>query len=173
MTVHVLVKQLQSNSNSLISKIAQDLGITAKLEANSKNSVVVQGSTVDQTNRLQLSSSPAKFTTPSLFLKSIARFLFIPLIFVDNGSLFLNIQSIETPVWIFMYLIFFFALYKLVRGRRKIDFAISTAVIFVSEFVILSALTEVNVGTALRHRSLLLIPILVIWAGREKESASF
>jgi hypothetical protein len=46
------------------------------------------------------------------------------------------------------------------------------ATIFALEFVAISALTEINVGTALRHRSLLLIPILVIWVARKKKPAS-
>jgi hypothetical protein len=46
------------------------------------------------------------------------------------------------------------------------------AIIFTFEFVGISALAEVNVGTALRHRSLLLIPILVIWVARKKKAES-
>ena len=47
-------------------------------------------------------------------------------------------------------------------------YAVMMATLFAFEFVAISALTEINVGTALRHRSLLLIPILVIWLARKK-----
>jgi len=95
--------------------------------------------------------------------------LLIPFIFIDNGSLFLNIQSIETPVWLFVYGLFFVGLYQLTRRRHEFDYAVLIAALFALEFVAISALTEVNVGTALRHRSLLLIPILVIWVARKKK----
>jgi hypothetical protein len=60
----------------------------------------------------------------------------------------------------------------LVRRRREFDYAVMVATIFALEFVAISALTEINVGTALRHRSLLLIPILVVWAARKKKPVS-
>ena len=91
---------------------------------------------------------------------------------MDNGSLFLNIQSIETPIWLFIYGLFFVGLYQIIRRRRELDYAVMMATIFAFEFVAISALTEINVGTALRHRSLLLIPILVIWVARKKKPAS-
>lgn len=172
MTIHALVDQLSSDSHSLISRIANKLGLTAKLEAISKSSVVVVGSEEDLENKTQLSLKRATFTSPDLLTHAIARFMFVPLLLTDNGSLFLNIQSIETPVWIFMYLLFFTVIFYIAKGRRFLDYATTTAVIFVIEFVLLSALTEINVGTALRHRSLLLIPILVIWASRERKPAS-
>jgi hypothetical protein len=45
------------------------------------------------------------------------------------------------------------------------------ATLFTFEFVGISALAEVNVGTALRHRSLMLIPILVILVARKKKTS--
>ena len=105
-------------------------------------------------------------------IKSSLKFLFVPFIFLDNGSLFLNIQSVETPVWLFIYALFFVGLYQIIRKRRELDYAVTIATLFALEFVAISALTEINVGTALRHRSLLLIPILVIWLSREKKPAS-
>jgi hypothetical protein len=172
MTVHALVDQLKSDPESLISRIAIKLGITSKLEASSKSSVVVAGGEEDQANKAQLSLKKGTLTSLSSLLQSISRFLFVPFIFVDNGSLFLNIQSIETPVWLFIYVIFFVTLYLLFRSRREVDFVVTAAIVFVVEFILLSALTEINVGTALRHRSLLLIPILVIWVARKKTPAS-
>jgi hypothetical protein len=89
-----------------------------------------------------------------------------------DSALFLNIQSIETPLWLFIYVLFFLGLYQLVRHRWEIDYAVAMATLFVFEFLVISALTEINVGTALRHRSLLLIPILVIWVARKKKPST-
>jgi hypothetical protein len=82
--------------------------------------------------------------------------------------MFLNIQSLETPMWLFIYGLFFVGFYHLARRKREFDYAVMIAALFALEFVAISALTEINVGTALRHRSLLLIPILVIWVARKK-----
>jgi hypothetical protein len=168
-TVQLLVDQLNSDPGSLISRIAIKLGITSRLVASIKSSTVVVGSEDDKINKSKLSSQRATFASLNSLPQAIYRFMFVPLIFMDNGSLFLNIQSIETPVWVFMYLLFFITIYQIMRSRRELDLVVTAAVVFAVEFIFLSALTEINVGTALRHRSLLLIPILVIWVARKKK----
>lgn len=172
MTVHALLDQLQGNPNTILSKIASALGITAKLEATSKASIVLETDKTVVENQKKLSLQQAGLTHPDQVIKSSLKFLLIPFIFIDNGSLFLNIQSIETPIWLFIYGLFFVGLYQIIRRRRELDYAAMVAILFALEFVAISALTEINVGTALRHRSLLLIPILVIWLSREKKPAS-
>ena len=152
--------------------MAGTLGITAKLEAISKSAIVLETDTSVVENKKKLSLQQAGIKKPLQVLESSAKFLLIPFIFMDNGSLFLNIQSIETSVWLFIYGLFFVGLYQLARRRRDFDYAVMIATLFALEFVAISALTEINVGTALRHRSLLLIPILVIWVARKKRSAS-
>jgi hypothetical protein len=120
-------------------------------------------------NQKKLSLKQAGLKHPDQVVISSLKFLLVPFIFIDNGSLFLNIQSIETPVWLFIYGLFLIALFQMIRNRREINYAVMMATLFVFEFVGISALAEVNVGTALRHRSLLLIPILVIWVARKKK----
>jgi hypothetical protein len=116
-----------------------------------------------------LALQQAGIKKPLQVLESSAKFLLVPSIFIDNGSLFLNIQSIETPLWLFIYGLFFMGLFQLIRRRHDLEYAVMMATLFALEFVAISALTEINVGTALRHRSLLLIPILVIWVARKKK----
>ena len=171
MTVHALLDQLKDSPNTIVARIANALGITAKLEAISKSAIVVKTDKSVVENQKKLSLQQAGLTKPLQVLESSAKFLLVPFIFMDNGSLFLNIQSIETPIWLFMYGLFFVGLYQVIRRRREFDYAVMMATLFAFEFVAISALTEVNVGTALRHRSLLLIPILVIWVARKKEPA--
>ena len=172
MTVHILINELKRDPGSIVAKLANALGITAKLEAISKSAIVVENDKSVLENQKKLSLQQAGLTKPLQVLESSAKFLLIPFIFMDNGSLFLNIQSIETPVWLFIYVLFFVGLYQLARRRREFDYAVMVATLFAFGFVAISALTEVNVGTALRHRSLLLIPILVIWVARKKKPST-
>jgi len=172
MTVHALLDQLKSSPNTIVARIANALGITAKLEAISKSAIVIETDKSVVANQKKLSLQQAGIKKPLQVLESSAKFLLIPFIFINNGSLFLNIQSIETPIWLFIYGLFFGGLYQLIRRRRELDYAVMIATLFALEFVAISALTEINVGTALRHRSLLLIPILVIWVARKKKPAS-
>jgi hypothetical protein len=172
MTVHALLDQLIASPNAIVARISNALGITAKLEAISKSATVVETDEEVVENQKKLSLQQAGLTKPLQVLESSAKFLLIPFIFIDNGSLFLNIQSIETPIWLFIYGLFFVGLYQLARRRREFDYAVMMATLFALEFVAISALTEINVGTALRHRSLLLIPIMVVWVARKKKPAS-
>ena len=168
MTLHVLLDQLKDSPNTFFAKVASVLGVMAKLEAISKAAIVVETDKSVVQNQKKLSLQQAGIKKPLQVLESGAKFLLVPFIFIDNGSLFLNIQSIETPLWLFIYGLFFIGLFQLIRRRHELDYAVMMATLFAFEFVAISALTEINVGTALRHRSLLLIPILVIWIARKK-----
>ena len=170
MTVHALLDQLKGNPDTIMARIASAFGITAKLEAISKSAIVVETDKSVADNQKKLSLQQAGIKKPMQVLKSSTKFLLIPFILIDNGSLFLNIQSLETPFWLFIYGLFFVGLYQMARRRREFDYAVMMATLFALEFVVISALTEINVGTALRHRSLLLIPVLVIWVARKKQS---
>ena len=168
MTVHALFDQLKGNPDTIVARIANLLGVTAKLGEIVRANIVLETDEQVVANQKKLSLKQAGLKhLDQVFLSSV-KFLFVPFIFTDNGSLFLNIQSIETPIWLFVYGLFFFGLYQIVRRRRELDYAVLMATLFALEFVAISALTEINVGTALRHRSLLLIPILVIWLARKK-----
>jgi hypothetical protein len=168
MTVHALLDELERDPNTFIARIASAFGITTKLAAISKSAIVAETDKSVVENQKQLSLQQAGLKKPLQVLESSAKFLLVPFIFMDNGSLFLNIQSVETPIWLFFYSLFFVGLYQIARRHREFDYAVMIATVFALEFVAISALTEINVGTALRHRSLLLIPILVIWVARKK-----
>ncbi len=168
MTVHALLSQLKNSPDTIVARIASALGVTAKLAAISNSAIVVDTDKSVIENQKKLSLQQAGIRKPLQVLESSAKFLLVPFIFIDNGSLFLNIQSIETPIWLFIYGLFFVGVYLVISRRRELDYAVMIAILFALEFVAISALTEVNVGTALRHRSLLLIPIMVIWVARKK-----
>ena len=171
-TVHLLLQELESNPKSLVARLASTFGITEKLNLISSSALVVESDKKILENKKELSLQQAGLKNPNQVFTSSIKFLSEPLLFVDNGSLFLNIQSLETPIWLFMYGLFGFGLYQIFRRRLKVEYATVMGTFFILGFVAISALTEINVGTALRHRSLLLIPILVIWASSEKKSVS-
>ena len=172
MTTHALLGELKRDPDTFVARIARALGLTAKLEAISKTAIVAETDKSVVENQKQLSLQQAGLKKPLQVIESSAKFLLVPFIFMDNGSLFLNIQSIETPIWLFIYGLFFVGLYQIIRRRHELDYSVMMATLFALEFVAISALTEINVGTALRHRSLLLIPILVLWLARKKKPAS-
>jgi hypothetical protein len=172
MTVHALFSELKTNPNTLVAKIFSAIGVTDKLETIVIKNTVLETEEKVIENKKDLSLQQAGLKKPAQVVESSLKFLLIPFIFKDNGSLFLNIQSIETPIWLLVYGVFFLALYRIFCQKHELDYSVFVAIIFSIEFVGLSALIEENVGTALRHRSLLLIPILVIWVARKKNPAN-
>ena len=170
MTVYVLLYQLKSNPDTVVAKLAMSLGITTALAKISKSSILIVTDKQVLENQKKLSLKQAGLKHPDQMLIASLKFLLVPFIFIDNGSFFLNIQSVETPIWLFVYGLFFVALYQIIRRRRELDYAVVMAILFAFEFVAISALTEINVGTAVRHRSLLLLPILVIWVARKNKA---
>jgi len=103
----------------------------------------------DQRNVINLGSIPS----------GLFAFIFFPLDFTVLSIVSL-VGIIETLLWIPIYL-FFIREYFLMRRKDKSNMAIvHLTLIFTALFVLFSAATEVNFGTALRHRSILLFPIV-------------
>ena len=171
-TVYVLLNQLKSNPDTIVAKLAKILGVTTTLAEISKSSILIVTDKQVLENQKKLSLRQAGLMHPDQMVMASLKFLLVPFIFIDNGSFFLNVQSIETPIWLFVYGLFFVAFYQLIRRRRELDYAVIMAILFSFEFVAISALTEINVGTAVRHRSLLLLPILIIWVARKNNDTS-
>lgn len=171
-TVQLLLKELEYNPKSFAAKLGRIFGITEKLNKILSSNLVVESDKEVLGNKKKLSLQQASLKNPKQILISSVKILSSPLLFVDNGSLFLNIQSLETPIWFFMYGLFGFSFYQLCLRRREVNYVAVFGTFFVLGFVAISALTEINVGTTLRHRSILLIPILVIWVARKKDPVS-
>ena len=97
------------------------------------------------------------------FFYSTFNFLFLPLPFVDNGSFFLNLQSIESPVLYFLYLL---VLASPLRNATKITSEsqiLLGLLLFVLLFIAQSALLEINLGTLVRHRSILVLCLILLY----------
>ena len=153
-TTSGLRSALRSQPNSLFSRILRALGLWS-------------GATTGKYKTARLNVSPAKISHPISILQRSAGFLFTPFPFIDNGSLFLDIAAFEFPFWCLLYLGFGVALWRRF-GRRKIDELTIFVFSFTAVFVLFSALTEINVGTMARHRSVLVIPILFLMLATPK-----
>ena len=74
---------------------------------------------------------------------------------------------LESVLWFPLYWILGYLVYRTKRLGQKMPYEAITPLIFIFALTLFSALTEVNFGTALRHRSVLITPVLisiyVIW----------
>jgi hypothetical protein len=90
----------------------------------------------------------------------LIQFLFLPFFLFSNGSFFLDIQSLELPFWLITYFgIYHFLVRKFFKNK---DFPplLQPLAIFCSIFLVSSTFFETNMGTAVRHRSILIMVFL-------------
>jgi len=118
----------------------------------------------------RLNVTPAKIGSPISLVSRTVGFLFTPFPLIDNGSLFLNLASLESPFWWYLYAALGVALWRRYK-RREIDGFAVFALSFSLLFILFSAFTEINVGTMARHRSVLVIPILYLIVTKYKQKA--
>jgi len=160
-TTGALAAEVAANPDSLFSKFALKSKIVSTSTGSSTgSSTVTPAPDAKRVERLTL--QPGHLRQPLTLISSSARFLFLPSPFIDNGSKFQNIGSFEEIIWWGLYIFLGFMIFRLIKSRRKIDDLFIWASAFSVFFIIFSAITEINVGTALRHRSILLIPILAM-----------
>jgi hypothetical protein len=87
--------------------------------------------------------------------------LFRPVIYMDTGSLPLNLASIENLIWTTMFLYLIFQLPFLLR-RAKLEPNLLLFLLIIGGYSVGMSLYEGNMGTAFRHKSFLLSPILLL-----------
>ena len=154
----------EARDNPIFYWIVQKTGIYQGIENQAANSL--SGSSSKDLTEVgnKLSITPASLRNPVSLLQGTIGFVMKPIPFLDNGSTFLNILSYESVFWYPIYGLLASIIYRLVRGRIKWNLSSSTASLFILGFLIQSALMEINVGTAYRHRSILLLGILILCA---------
>jgi hypothetical protein len=110
----------------------------------------------------RLSLEPAHVTDPKSIVIQLIKVSVLPAPFIDNGSSILNLVSWEFWIWILLILLpLCFISMDLLLKNRISDLRIWGSLMFLG--VLFScALTEINVGTMVRHRSLILIPCLFV-----------
>ena len=87
-------------------------------------------------------------------------FLFRPLPFIDTTSLSSVFAAVENTFWIVMFALILYRIFKV----KKIAFLgeIAPAMIFFSLYVVGAGSYEGNMGTAFRHKSLILWVVLLL-----------
>lgn len=110
----------------------------------------------------RLSLEPAHLTEPKSVGIQLFKVVALPLPLIDNGSSILNLVAWESWIWILLALLpmLFISLDLILRNRIS-DLRI-WGPIMIFGVLLSSALTEINVGTMVRHRSLILIPCLLV-----------
>ena len=87
-------------------------------------------------------------------------FLFRPLLFIDTSSLSSVFASAENLLWIFMFALILYRIFKV----KSLPFfgKLAPALIFFSLYVVGAGSYAGNMGTAFRHKSLVLWVVLIL-----------
>jgi hypothetical protein len=91
-------------------------------------------------------------------------FLLSPIPGMNNGSLIANVAGLEIVFWLVLYLAFSIGLWRRRSFGVRLDSVSIFAITWVILFVVFSSLTEINVGTMVRHRAMLVIPMCLVIA---------
>jgi hypothetical protein len=168
-TLHFLNEQF--DRNPILSWFSTATGIRSFFNEKAESAFLPAGSKELYENTALLQTQRASLQDPKSLALGAYNFLFVPTPFVDNGSFFLNIQSFESFIWYFYYLILILLLIGLIRGKYYLNFATILSCLFTLGFIVLSALIEVNDGTSVRHRAVLIMGILVMLATFERKQS--
>lgn len=169
---------LIDHPHAFFTKALQVLGIKAKIDE-IWDSKVKSGLVKKSVKALPDSSSlsgyilkPGKIHDPLSVFRPAFLFMFGPIPLLDQGGLALNIVALESPLW---WLLYGAVLYRLIRFRNTgylRDPVFILASTYFLSLVAVSALVEVNLGTSFRHRSILLVPLIVMFIRARNKSTA-
>jgi hypothetical protein len=106
---------------------------------------------------------PGKLNNPLSILRAALLFVLGPVPFLGDPGLAVSIASIESPIWWICFGLMATRMFKLRRQMSFHDSQFAISLIFMGGFILFSALTQVNLGTAFRHRSVLIAPLVLIF----------
>jgi hypothetical protein len=160
----------QLDNNSILGWVSKSTGLSeileAKLDSYATNDLVERSRNAERLQR-----EPANLKDPVSVVGGVFSFLILPAPFINNGSFFLNMQSYESFAWYLYYALLTFLVFGLLQRKYELNLHAIVATYFTLGFILLSALVEINDGTSVRHRSVLLLGILIMLATfREKDS---
>jgi hypothetical protein len=117
---------------------------------------------IDESSSLALRSDENLRSYLNLFNLpfGLVNFLLFPISILDS-SLFGLLGLVETIFWLPLYLLLSIQIARSRKGIRENPLLLA-CLVFISIFATFSALAEVNFGTALRHRSVLLVPMILL-----------
>ena len=142
---------LRNSEGSIFIKIIKIIGIDSYLKSNNTSEPI----------DIRLVINRPEFLDPVAIFISGAKFLFLPVPFLNNGSIFLNLLSFEIFLWLILYVIFLTTIFKASKVIKKMEFITLWPFIFLILFLVFSFLFEINLGTIIRHRSILAFAILM------------
>ncbi len=168
-TLILLHSYLVDNPKAIFTRVLNALGVASKIQEiwDSKvKSGLVKKSVKELPDTSSLSGyilKPGKLHHPLSILRPAFLFMFGPIPLLDQGGIALNTVALESPIW---WLLYAFVIYSLIRYRRNgylMDPVFQLSAIYFVSLVAVSALVEVNLGTSFRHRSILFIPLIVMF----------
>ena len=157
---------LKKNSLGVFSSVGK---LVSSSSSSSSSSSTSNGSATD----LSVQDTVGEIRNPLSLPIGLFYFLLSPIPGMNNGSLIANVAGLEIVFWLVLYLAFSISLWRRRSFGVRLDSVSIYAITWVTLFVVFSSLTEINVGTMVRHRAMLVIPMcLVIATTYRKEPKS-
>ena len=147
---------LQVEENQLLKSILSQLGLLARI-----NSGISTQDPAKNAFTLSTNFESGSLANLEKFMRAAARFLLLPIPFAENGSFIIDLQSMESPALYLSYFVLLWHLYMILKRRPQDPQIFFGLCVFSLFFIIQSALVEVNLGTLVRHRSILLLLIVL------------
>jgi hypothetical protein len=159
---------LADHPNSPLATAFSTFGVTAKLDK-IWNEKITEG-LISTGKEVGLDSSslnshilePGSIKDPLSILRASLIFLFGPIPFYGEPGIAAAVAALESPIWWVFYAYVFFKILKNRKANLLRDQSLLLCALFMLGFIIFSSLIQVNLGTAFRHRSVLLVPLTFI-----------
>ena len=117
---------------------------------------------IDSTGTNSYIVKPGRLSDPQSVLSASWRFVFGPIPFIDSSSVGIQIISFESVFWWLLYMYIFFLIFMRLRHKAVFELNDIFCIVFLSGLIFMSALIEVNLGTSIRHKSILLAPLIYL-----------
>ncbi len=171
-----LVDSPKSSLSIFLKKTAIEKVIIQKYDGTVENALKNDSKSESNEKRPHV-LKPGSLNSPISIVRASFNFLFGPIPLMTGSGLFLNLISIESPFW---WLLGGLLALSIIRAKKRLqvfqNFEALAFGSYLSIVVVTSALVEVNLGTSFRHRSLVLIPTLILinyfWQLRSQEKKS-
>jgi len=154
-----------TKSESNLQKVLNFFGLVSVIKAELKSELLGNENAALNNIAYEQKSNvlvPGVLSSPTSLIKPSIRYLFGPFP-TGKFGIFDFLTMIESLIWLVLLLTTSIRILRIMRRKAMTHyFALPIATLFIFGNIAFSALVEVNVGTAFRHRSVLLVPLLVI-----------
>ena len=154
-----------TKSESNLQKVLNYLGLDRVIKEELKSELLDDKNATLQNLASEQNSNvlvPGSLSSPTSLIKPAIRYLFGPFP-TGKFGIFQFLTTIESLIWLLLLLTTFLRILRIMSGKVIThDISLPIAILFILGNIVFSALVEVNVGTAFRHRSVLFVPLLVV-----------